>query len=72
MTRFEEHMNMELSKEVLHFLENTPLAKLKEKAQRLAFQSKCPVALVDDSPELRDQLMKASELIEKFIKFTNQ
>ena len=69
MTRFEEHMNMELSKETLHFLENTPLDKLKEKAQRLAFQSKCPVALVDDSPELREHLMKASQMIEAFIKF---
>ena len=72
MTPFEKHMNLELSKKTINFLENTSLTKLKEKAQRLAFQSKCPVALVDDSPELRDQLMKASELIEKFIKFNNQ
>ena len=72
MTPFEKHMNLELSKKTINFLENTSLIELKEKAQRLAFQSKCPVALVDDSPELRDQLMKASELIERFIKFTNQ
>ena len=62
-------MNIELSKERLDFLENTALAKLKEKSLRLASQSKCPVALVDDSPELREHLMKASQMIEAFIKF---
>ncbi len=72
MTSFEKHMNIELSEQTMSFLENTSIEELKKKSKTLAFQSKCPVAMVDDTPELREELMNASKMIESFIKFTNQ
>ena len=72
MKNFEKHMNIKLSKKVMSFLQNTPVEELKQKAQRLAFQSTCPVAMVDDSPELRKNLKEAGELIKEFILFTNK
>jgi hypothetical protein len=72
MTDFEQHIGHELPKAVLAHLNNTPTLDLRRQAEKLKFDSWCPIELKDDSPELREELKKASELIFQYLKFKNQ
>jgi len=72
MTQFESHIGETLSSEVTSFLKNTPLDAIERKARDLEFKSWCPVAMQDDSKELRDAMKQTSEMLFKFIKFQNQ
>jgi hypothetical protein len=69
MTDFEKHIGHELPKAVLAHLNNTPTLDLRNQAEKLRFDSWCPVVLENDSPELREDLKKASNLIFQYLKF---
>jgi|TARA_R100000482_G_scaffold93978_1_gene39229 hypothetical protein len=66
---FELYIGEKLSPEVISFLENTPLDAIERKAKDLEFKSWCPVAMQDDSKELRDALKQTSEMLFSFIRF---
>jgi hypothetical protein len=72
MTQFETHIGEALSPETTSFLENTPLDAIERKARDLEFKSWCPVAIQNDSKELRDAMKQTSEMLFKFIEFQNQ
>ena len=72
MTQFESHIGETLSPEAKSFLENTPLDAIERKARDLEFKSWCPVAMQDDSKELRDAMKQTSEMLFKFIEFQKQ
>ena len=72
MTQFETHIGEALSPETTSFLENTPLDAIERKAKDLEFKSWCPVAMQNDSEELRDAMKQTSEMLFKFIEFQNQ
>ena len=72
MTQFESHIGETLSPEVTSFLKNTPLDEIERKARDLEFKSWCPVAMQDDSKELRDAMKQTSEMLFKFINFQKQ
>ena len=72
MTQFETHIGEALSPETTSFLENTPLDAIERKARDLEFKSWCPVAMQDDSKELRDAMKQTSEMLFKFVEFKNQ
>ena len=69
MTDFEQHIGYELPQAVLAHLNNTPTLDLRNQAEKLKFDSWCPVALENDSPELREDFKKASNLIFQYLKF---
>ncbi|MEL0117980.1 MAG: hypothetical protein VXB01_03485 [Opitutae bacterium] len=69
MTDFEKHIGHELPEAVLAHLNNTPTLNLRNQAEKLKFDSWCPVVLENDSPELREDLKKASDLIFQYLKF---
>ena len=66
---FELYIGENLSTEVKSYLENTPLDAIERKARDLEFKSWCPVAMQDDSKELRDAMKHTSEMLFKFISF---
>ena len=72
MTQFETHIGEALSPEATSFLENTPLDAIERKARDLEFKSWCPVAMQNDSKELRDAMKQTSEMLFKFIEFRTQ
>ena len=72
MTQFETHIGEALSPETTSFLENTPLDAIERKARDLEFKSWCPVAMQDDSKELRDAMKQTSKMLFKFVEFKNQ
>ena len=51
------------------FLENTPLDTIERKARDLEFKSWCPVAMQNDSKELRDAMKQTSDVLFRFIQF---
>ena len=69
MTQFESHIGETLSPEAKSFLENNSLDVIERKARDLEFKSWCPVAMQDDSKELRDAMKQTSEMLFKFISF---
>ena len=72
MENFELYIGEALSPEVTSFLENTPLDAIERKARDLEFKSWCPVAIQDDSKELRDAMKQTSEMLFKFISFQKE
>jgi hypothetical protein len=72
MTQFESHIGETLSAEAKSFLENNSLDVIERKARDLEFKSWCPVAMQDDSKELRDAMKQTSEMLFKFINFQKQ
>lgn len=71
MTDFEKHIGYELPEAVLDHLSNTPTLDLRRQAEKLKFDSWCPVILENDSPELREDLKQASGLIFQYLKFNS-
>jgi hypothetical protein len=69
MTNFEQHIGEELPQAILAHLNDSPIETLTKQAEKLKFDSWCPVSMEGDSPELRDNLKKASELLFKWIEF---
>ena len=69
MRNFELHIGEKLSPEAKSFLENNSLEAIERKARDLEFKSWCPVAMQDDSKELRDAMKQTSEMLFKFISF---
>lgn len=71
MTDFEKHIGYELPQAVIDHLSNTPTQSLTRQAEKLKFDSWCPVTLENDSPELREELKQASELIFEYLEFNS-
>ena len=69
MTNFEQHIGQELPQAIIDHLNNSSIEMLTKQAEKLKFDSWCPVSLEGDSPELRKELKEASELLFKYIDF---
>ena len=69
---FELYIGEKLSPEAKSFLENNSLDAIERKARDLEFKSWCPVAMQEDSKELRDAMKQTSEMLFKFVEFKNQ
>ena len=72
MRNFELYIGEKLSPEAKSFLENNSLEVIERKAKDLEFKSWCPVAMQNDSKELRDAMKQTSEMLFKFISFEKQ
>ena len=71
MTNFEKHLGKQLPQNIVDYLQSTPTQDLQRQAERLKFDSWCPVSIEGDSPEVRQNLKEASDLIFAYLKFTN-
>ena len=69
---FELYIGEKLSPEAISFLENNSLEAIERKAKDLEIKSCGPVAMQDDSKELRDAMKQTSEMLFKFISFEKQ
>jgi len=69
MTNFEQHLGQALPQAILAHLNDSPIDMLDKQARKLEFDSWCPIAMENDSPELRKELKEASELLFKWIDF---
>jgi len=69
MTNFEQHIGQALPQAILAHLNDSPIDMLDKQARKLEFDSWCPIAMENDSPELRKELKEASELLFKWIDF---
>ena len=69
MTNFEKHIGQELPQAILDHIERHTTEELYNQAEKLKFESWCPVALENDSPELRKELKEASELLFKYVDY---
>ena len=69
MEKFTEYKGEKLSSDTIYYLENTPLEKIRERAEDLKFKSWCPVVMVNDSEKLRKDMKVASEMLFAFIKY---
>ena len=66
--KFTTYKGVKLSPDTISYLENTPLEKIRERANDLEFKSWCPVVMVNDSEKLRKDMKTASEMLFAFIK----
>lgn len=69
MTKFEQHVGQKLPQEVLDYMASRTIEQIEHQAQKLKFDSWCPVVMDNDSPELRKELKKASDLLFKWVEF---
>ena len=69
MTNFEQHIGQELPQAILDHIDAHTTDELYNQAHKLRFQSTCPLVMENDSPELRNELKEASELLFKYIDF---
>lgn len=69
MTNFEQHIGQELPQAIIAHLNNSSIETLTKQAEKLKFDSWCPVSLEGDSPELRKQLKESSDLLFQWIDF---
>lgn len=69
MTNFEQHIGQELPQAIIAHLNNSPIDALTKQAEKLKFDSWCPVVMENDSPELRKQLKDSSDLLFQWIDF---
>ena len=65
--KFTKYKGVKLSPDTISYLENTPLEKIRDRAQDLKFKSWCPVMMVNDSEQLRKDMKTASEMLFAFI-----
>lgn len=72
MTNFEQYIGQELPQAIIAHLNNSPIDALTKQAEKLKFDSWCPISFENDSPELRSELKQASELIFKFIQYQSK
>jgi len=66
--KFTTYKGVKLSPDTISYLENTPLEKIRERAEDLKFKSWCPVVMVNDSEQLRKDMKTASEMLFAYIK----
>ena len=69
MTKFEQHIGQQLPQNVLDYMASRSLDQIERQAQKLKFDSWCPVVMENDSPELRKELKQASDLLFQWIDF---
>ena len=69
MTDFEQHIGESLPPAIIAHLHDSSIDQLDKQARKLEFESWCPVAMENDSPELRKELKEASELLFKYVDF---
>jgi len=69
MTKFEQHIGQQLPQNVLDYMASRSIEEIERQAQKLKFDSWCPVVMENDSPELRKELKQASDLLFQWIDF---
>ena len=69
MTKFEQHIGQQLPQSVLDYITSRSIEEIERQAQKLKFDSWCPVVMENDSPELRKELKQASDLLFQWIDF---
>ena len=69
MTKFEQHIGEQIPQEVLDYMASRTIEQIERQAQKLKFDSWCPVVMENDSLELRKQLKQASDLLFQWIDF---
>lgn len=69
MKDFEQHIGHELPQEWIDYINAHTKDELYNQAQKLKFDSWCPILLANDSPELRKHLKEASELLFKYVDY---
>lgn len=69
MTKFEQHIGQQLPQDVLDYMASRTIEQIERQAQKLKFDSWCPVVMENDSPELRKELKQASDLLFQWIDF---
>ena len=69
MTKFEQHIGKQLPQDVLDYMASRTIEQIERQAQKLKFDSWCPVVMENDSPELREELKQASDLLFQWIDF---
>ena len=69
MTKFEQHIGQQLPQSVLDYIASRSIEEIERQAQKLKFDSWCPVVMENDSPELRKELKQASDLLFQWIDF---
>jgi len=69
MTKFEQHIGQQLPQNVLDYISSRTIEQIERQAQKLKFDSWCPVVMENDSPELRKELKQASDLLFQWIDF---
>lgn len=69
MTKFEQHIGQQLPQDVLDYMASRSIEQIERQAQKLKFDSWCPVVMENDSPELRKELKQASDLLFQWIDF---
>jgi len=69
MTKFEQHIGKQIPKEVLDYMASRTIEQIERQAQKLKFDSWCPLVMENDSPELRKELKQASDLLFQWIDF---
>ncbi len=69
MTKFEQHIGKQLPQDVLDYMASRTIEQIERQAQKLKFDSWCPVVMENDSPELREDLKQASDILFQWIDF---
>ena len=69
MTKFEQHVGHHIPQQVLDYMASRTIEQIERQAQKLKFDSWCPVVMENDSPELRKELKQASDLLFQWIDF---
>jgi hypothetical protein len=69
MTKFEQHIGKQIPQEVLDYMASRTIEQIERQAQKLKFDSWCPLVMENDSPELRKELKQASDLLFQWIDF---
>ena len=69
MTKFEQHIGKQIPQDVLDYMASRTIEQVEHQAQKLKFDSWCPVVMENDSPELRKELKQASDLLFQWIDF---
>ena len=69
MTKFEQHIGKQIPQDVIDYMASRTIDQIERQAQKLKFDSWCPVVMENDSPELRKELKQASDLLFQWIDF---
>lgn len=69
MTKFEQHIGKQIPQDALDYMASRTIEQIERQAQKLKFDSWCPVVMENDSPELRKELKQASDLLFQWIDF---
>ena len=69
MTKFEQHIGKQIPQDIIDYMASRTIDQIERQAQKLKFDSWCPVVMENDSPELRKELKQVSDLLFQWIDF---